>query len=118
MVQRESGGSGVGLQWQALEHPPTAVFVGKSRTITLRIAGETVAKAMPSAKAVTTVPQVAFTGTVEGKSVRLVDAPGLFEQDRSNEETLIQLTGMLREEILGFDTIFHVVRMGRLEEND
>jgi hypothetical protein len=25
---------------------------------------------------------------------------------------------MLREEILGFDTIFHVVRMGRLEEND
>jgi hypothetical protein len=33
MVQRESGGSGVGLQWQALEHPLTAVFVGKSRTI-------------------------------------------------------------------------------------
>lgn len=73
---------------------------------------------MPSAKAVTTVPQVAFTGTVEGNSVRLVDAPGLFDPDRSNEETLIQLTAMLREEILGFDTIFHVVRMGRLEEND
>jgi hypothetical protein len=73
---------------------------------------------MPSAKAVTTVPQVAFTGTVEGNSVRLVDAPGLFDPDRSNEETLIQLTAMLREEILGFDTIFHVVRMGRLQEND
>jgi hypothetical protein len=106
----------------ALYDPLTAVFVGKSgvgksRTINT-LAGSAVAESKPTGSAVTIVPQVVFTGAIVGKLVRLVDAPGLFDPCRSNEETLLQLTALLHQQIVGFDAIFHVMRMGRITDED
>lgn len=74
--------------------PLCAVFVGKfgvgKSSAINTLAGLRVALARQAATGVTLVPSVAFEGPMSdgvsaGKAVRLIDAPGLFDPDRSNE---------------------------------
>ena len=90
---------------------------GKGRTINT-IVGSRVVESRASAKGVTLFPSVAFEGPLNNQQVRLIDAPGLFDPEKSNEDTLQQLTLMLRQTVSGIDCIFHVIRMGRLDDSD
>jgi len=91
--------------------------VGKSRTIN-SIAGRKVCVTSNSAKGVTQSPSIAFDEMLLNHRVQLIDAPGLFDPAKSNEETLMQLTQMLQQKIDGLDAVFHVIRMGRLDESE
>ena len=102
--------------------PFTGVFVGKygtgkSKSIN-SAAGRTVCVSASSATGVTQAPSVVFNEVLLNRHVKFVDAPGLFDPSKSNQETLAQLTQLLQQEIDGMDAVFHVIRMGRLDESE
>lgn len=89
--------------------------VGKSKTIN-SIVGRSVCETSASAKGVTQMPKVAFNDVINGLPVMLVDAPGLCDPDKSNIDTFIQVTSLIQQQVVGFDVIFHIIKMGRLDE--
>lgn len=100
--------------------PYTAVFVGasgvgKSKTIN-RFVGHTVTKSISSGVGVTQETSVVFNGLINERRVMIIDTPGLFDPDKSNVTTLSNLTSMLQANVVGVDTIFHVVRKDRINE--
>lgn len=110
----------------AVAEPRCALFIGKmgsgkSKTINT-IVGREVTVARASAQGVTQGPVVAFNGILrEGgmeSAVKIVDSKGLFDPSSRNEETLAHLTQMLLEGVAGVDMIVHVIKLGRLDDNE
>jgi GTPase SAR1 family protein len=91
--------------------------VGKSELLN-QLVGHVVAESRQDADSVTQIPQVVYIGPIGECNYALIDAPGLFDRNKTNKEILVQLSALLQQEIHGFDTIFHVIRHGRLADAD
>ncbi len=93
--------------------------VGKSTTIN-SIAHRTVTQSSARASAVTLLPSVVFDEFVESSGVylRLIDAPGLFDPQTTNEKIFEQITSLFQKGVDGFDAFFHIMEMGRITEEE
>ena len=120
--QAGGGRSISGQELMSSDNPYCAVFIGlsgagKSKTIN-SIAGRNVCVSKQSGSGVTHIPSVAFNEKIFDKDIMLIDAPGLFDPDKKNDEILIQLTEMLKQKVDGLDAIVHVIKMGRLSDSE